>query len=259
MPRSREEKRLSVTAKSCSRRATLVAESVHFGTPRALFEGGAGVPRRRWRGREGAYAVIRVVLLEPDYWRRRGVLTVLQESQKIEVVDGERSPADLVLLSYNRISERGLEEIPRARSRYGCDVLVYGESNDLSLAAEVFRAGAPGYYVENGSPAMLCLAVEVVSGGKIWGSREALMLALQRAAERTAQPQSAPLEPQEVELLTLLHEGLSNKEIGERVGLAAATIKTRLNRLYKRFGVTSRLQLLSAALRRGMIAVGREE
>ena len=58
--------------------------------------------------------------------------------------------------------------------------------------------------------------------------------------------------------MRLLHDGLSNKEIGHRLGLAEATIKARMNRLYRRFGVKTRLQLLAAAIRRGAIEVLRD-
>lgn len=54
-------------------------------------------------------------------------------------------------------------------------------------------------------------------------------------------------------LLELLNEGLSNKEIGQRLGLAEPTVKARFNRLYKRFGVATRLQLLSTAISRGFV------
>ncbi|HEU4522324.1 MAG TPA: LuxR C-terminal-related transcriptional regulator, partial [Thermoanaerobaculia bacterium] len=59
-------------------------------------------------------------------------------------------------------------------------------------------------------------------------------------------------------LLSLLNEGLSNKEIGQRLGLAEATIKSRFNRLYKKFQVATRLQLLTAAIREGLIRPERQ-
>jgi transposase len=49
-------------------------------------------------------------------------------------------------------------------------------------------------------------------------------------------------------------EGLSNKEIAARFGLSEVTIKARMGRLYRKYGVSTRLQLLAAAVRRGLIS-----
>jgi two-component system response regulator DevR len=197
--------------------------------------------------------VIRVVLLEPDYWRRRGLTAVLSEAETIEVVD-ESAGADLVVLSHQHVADRGAGEIACVAARYGCDVLVYGENGDPAVAAEMFRAGARGYCViDSDGPALLSTAVEQVVAGRIWGPHEALaLLAQQNAGE-------APLEEEHRRVLELLNEGLSNKEIGQRLGFAEATIKSRLNRLYKRFGVSTRLQLLTTALKRGVVDVRRGE
>ena len=64
------------------------------------------------------------------------------------------------------------------------------------------------------------------------------------------------LTDEERALLGFLNEGLANKEIAARLNLAEVTIKSRLGRLYKRFGVNTRLQLLSAALKQGVITSG---
>ena len=61
------------------------------------------------------------------------------------------------------------------------------------------------------------------------------------------------LDSQQRILLSLLHEGLTNKEIASRLGLAEATVKAKMNRLYRRFGVATRLQLLATALRERII------
>ena len=78
-----------------------------------------------------------LVLLEPDRWRRRGIATVLDESKKFEVVDEVCADADVVVLSHRLIVERGIDEVARARERYGCDVLVCAEESDLMLAARI--------------------------------------------------------------------------------------------------------------------------
>ena len=79
----------------------------------------------------------------------------------------------------------------------------------------------------------------------------------QRVIERSEQvPRSVDVNEfsaDDLLVLRYLHEGLSNKEIAARLHVAEVTVKARLGRLYRRFGVNTRLQLLSAAIREGLV------
>jgi DNA-binding NarL/FixJ family response regulator len=190
----------------------------------------------------------RVALLEPDQWRRLGIAVVLSEAGVVIVEDA----VDLVLMAFCVTTQSGLGEIARVRTRYDAEVLILDHEQSVETAANVLRAGARGYFAMDGEPATLVNAVEVVSRGGVWGPREALLL--------LAQPPAVDddLEPQQRAVLECLHEGLTNKEIGHRLGLAEATIKARMNRLYRRFGVTTRLQLLAAAIKRGIVEIRKD-
>ena len=190
----------------------------------------------------------RVALLEPDQWRRLGIAVVLSEAGIVVVEDG----VDLVLMALCVTTQRGLGEIAHVRTRYDAEVLILDHEHSVETAASVLRAGARGYFAMDGEPGSLVNAVEVVSRGGVWGPREALLLLGQPPAV------DKELEPQQRAVLECLHEGLTNKEIGQRLGLAEATIKARMNRLYRHFGVTSRLQLLAAAIKRGIVEIRRE-
>ena len=94
-----------------------------------------------------------------------------------------------------------------------------------------------------------------MSKGKYWGPREAVVLMAEKVMkERDEEPESEQrVDEEERHILDLLNEGLSNKEIGQRLERAEATIKAKFNRLYKKFGVATRIQLLTAAMREGLI------
>ncbi len=98
-------------------------------------------------------------------------------------------------------------------------------------------------------------ALKVVGEGKIWGPREAVGL-FASGSERGGFPgqQSHPTID-ELTLLRLLHDGLSNKEIAARLGLAEVTIKARMSRLYRKYGVRTRVQLLATAMERDLLSV----
>ena len=213
--------------------------------------------------------MVRVLLLEPDPWRYRGLAHVLNNCGSFEVIGDldygkilaittapENLKPDVVSIAHRILVEYGLSMIPLMREVFSPGgVLVHGEIDSLDVAAEVFAAGARGYFVLTQSPSLLVNAISVVCRGKYWGHREAVALMAERLLAKKDQS-SAP-EPQlsedEWQLLTLLNEGLSNKEIGQRLGLAEPTIKARFNKLYKRLGVSTRLQLLTTAIRLGLI------
>ena len=214
--------------------------------------------------------MIRALLLEPDSWRYRGICGVLDDSGTIQVI-GEpdygkiltltstsETEADVILLAHRLILDYGVAIVPMLRDLFDpCAVLVYGDLDSLEVAAQLFAVGARGYHVLSEPPGFLVKAVSVCSKGKFWGPREAVALMAEHLVEEmeeelVAEP-SRMLEPDEQRLLELLNVGLVNKEIAQRLGVAEATVKSRLSRLYKRFGVRTRLQLLSTAVREGLV------
>ena len=215
-------------------------------------------------------ARISVLLLEPDPWRFRGMAVVLEDAGDITVV-GERDfsriltretppegiDPDICVIAHRLIVEYGLAVIPHVKEIFGgVPVLVHGDHESLHASAEIMAVGAAGYFTLDSPPGYLPRAVTVVAHGKMWGPREAVALMAQRVIERKESDPSVDAKDfsaDELLMLRYLHEGLSNKEIASRLHVAEVTVKTRLGRLYKKFGVNTRLQLLSAAIREGLV------
>jgi two-component system response regulator DevR len=211
--------------------------------------------------------MIRVLLLEPDPWRHRGLASVLKDAGTFEVspeTDYGRvlslpsCPPDLdvdvVGIAHRLVLEYGLAIIALMRDLFDpCSVMVHGEIDSIEVAAQVYAAGGRGYFVLSHPPGLYPKAVTIVSMGKYWGPREGVALMAERLAHQQPAGGTDELDEEERRLLTLLNEGLSNKEIGQRLGLAEPTIKARFHRLYKKFGVSTRLQLLAAAVKKGLI------
>jgi len=205
------------------------------------------------------------LILEPDQWRFRGITAVLDESGRIAVV-GERDYAKILtaeiapdgipaprvaLVAHRLLIDLGLSVIPHLRDMYpDCSVLIHGETESLEASAEILAAGGSGYYSMAAPMGYLPNAVMIASHGKLWGPREAVALMAQRAV---AQKSDEAPDEEELALLRMLNEGLSNKEIANRLQLAEVTVKARLGRLYRKYGVNTRLQLLSTALKQGKV------
>lgn len=216
--------------------------------------------------------MINALVLEPDPWRFRGLCSVLKDSGKVEII-GEADYAkvlalttprrrvmpEVVLIAHRLILEYGVSQVPYLRDLFpDCAVLVHGEIENLNVTAQLLAVGARGYFVLSAPPGYLATAVKVVSSGQVWGPREAVTLFADLAAAGkvpalASQKRQEKLSREEMELLQLLNEGLKNREIAQRLQLAEATVKARLTRLYKQFGVRTRLQLHSRAISQGLI------
>lgn len=211
--------------------------------------------------------MIRVLVLEPDAWRHRGLCSILEDAGTFEVsaekdygrifsltAPPEDLRVDVVAIAHRLVLEYGLAIIALVRDLFDpCSVIVHGEIDSDEVAAQVYAAGGRGYFVLSHPPGLYPKAVTVVSSGKFWGSREAVALMAERMAARLPAEEPDRPDEEEARILALLNEGLSNKEIGHRLGLAEATVKARFNRLYKKHGVATRLQLLTAAMKKGLI------
>ena len=198
---------------------------------------------------------MQVLLLEPDRWRYLGLSQALKSEADIrflgiddhhKIVTLINPPPDLkpdvLIVSHSLLVELRLITLDRLRELFpNSNVLIYGYERGVDRIAEFLRAGARGYFLLSSEPSNLIKALSVVVRGEIWAPRDAVAL-LNRVA-----PQE-PMTAVEMAILNFLENGLSNKEIAQRMGIAAVTVKSHLTKLYRRFGVRTRLELLAFAM-----------
>lgn len=202
---------------------------------------------------------MRVLLLNGDRWRDGGIARALDRAQGINpILERElgdqtwsKSLADVVLVSETSVRtdpKRSLGTIRRKFPR--AKILVHGEECDPSAIAALVADGADGYFALPLGEEKLVKAIRVVARGSVWIPGAAVSSMVRQLRSAAGSPS---LSDTERALLRMLDEGLSNKEMAAATGVAEVTIKTRLARLYRRFGVRTRVQLLSFAVRNGLI------
>jgi len=118
------------------------------------------------------------------------------------------------------------EAAPQAR------ILVLTALDDPLLSREAAAAGADGFLAKTCAPGELVAAVRASARG-----------------ERVF-PQGPELSPREEELLSLLSQGLSNREAAERLGISVKTVESHLENLKRKLGCKSTAELRARALRR---------
>lgn len=118
-------------------------------------------------------------------------------------------------------------------------LLVMGEPNRW-LAARVLRSGASGYLYPETSLALLYKAIETVYRGELWADRRLAALAV--GAVEAPRGGGERLTLQEAKVLRAMAAGRRNKEIAVEFGISEATVKSHLNRAYRKLHLSDRLQ-----------------
>jgi two-component system nitrate/nitrite response regulator NarL len=143
-----------------------------------------------------------------------------------------------------------LEELDRAGSRTRVVFLSAYEEGEVVHGA--LSAGAAGYLSKETDRTEICDAVVGAAGGQlvVSPSLPAVLLAYMHRRADSSKPR---LGEREHEVMRLTAEGLSAPAIADRLGIGATTVKTHLQRVYRKLDVTDRAAMVAKALRLGLL------
>lgn len=219
---------------------------------------------------------IRVMLVDDQQIVRQGLATILLYEEDIEVVgeasDGQEAVStasalrpDVVLMDLKMPVLGGVPATRRIRAALpDTQVIVLTTYDTDDLVFQAIRAGATGYLLKDASSETLSEAIRGVMRGesqldptvarKVLG--EFQRLATEETRRRPPPSKdlaTEPLTPREEEVLELLVEGLSNREIAARLHLTEGTVRNYVSRIIGKLQANDRTQAVIAALRRGLV------
>jgi two-component system nitrate/nitrite response regulator NarL len=205
---------------------------------------------------------VRVLIVDDHALFRESLARLLQAEPEFKFVSHCGSGAealeilkargiDIVLLDLDLGSARGADLLDDFRKAgFAGKVLLVTAGVNESEVAGLIRKGIVGVFTKHNSPALLVQGIRDAMRGKVWFEQGLLKRALESAdAERsTAGP--AELTKREKRVLSFVYEGLTNKEIGDRLQLSESAVKACLQNLFSKTGVRTRTQLVRVALER---------
>jgi two-component system nitrate/nitrite response regulator NarL len=217
-----------------------------------------------------AARAVRVMVADSSRIHTQLLSEALQRDPELDVVAWNADPRGLlaaalagdvnvlaVSSALDGHAARGLETLRQLRAaRPGIRAVVLLDSRKPEAILDAFRAGARGVFNRDSSIEMFCKCIRSVHQGQIWADSAdvALVIEALASAPRMRLPSADGLNllsKRECEVVQCLVQGLTNREIAERMGLSPHTVKNYLFRVFDKLGVSNRTELLFMTLTQG--------
>jgi len=168
---------------------------------------------------------------------------------------------DIVLLDIRMPDMDGIEALAAIKSsKSDAAVIILTSYKNPEYFYRAIALGAAGFLMKEGAPSQIAHAIRTVLAGESIIDRQVLrdsLKALSTTTKRTssAEPLNIPsLTEQEIRILTLIAEGLTNMDIAEVLTVSQNTVKTHVHNVFVKLGVSDRTQAAIWAIRRGLVA-----
>jgi DNA-binding NarL/FixJ family response regulator len=219
--------------------------------------------------------MIRILLVDDQTLIRQGIRMLLVGENNLEVIgeagNGREALAqvmslqpDVVLMDIRMPEMDGVSATREITQRFpGCAVIILTTFDDDETIFEGLRAGARGYLLKDINADEMTAAIRTVASGgaliqpsitrKVLAEFTRLTKPLSQAGSTNPQPLIESLTDREMEVLRLLAEGLSNREIAERLVITEGTVKNHVSNLIAKLNVRDRTQVILKAQEFGLI------
>jgi DNA-binding NarL/FixJ family response regulator len=203
---------------------------------------------------------IRVALLDEHDLLRVSLARLLASQPGLEIVAEcgtpaealaalGTSPVEIVLLDFDRDAGRADHFLTASREAgYSGSILIIASDGQVRAAAAALKLGASGIFLKSGAPDRLVHAIKVVANGEIWVDPKVVQLLADQLSDQQPHTHETTLPDREHQVLLGILAGLTNRKIGENMGLSESSVKNIVQRLFSKAGVKTRTQLVRVAL-----------
>ena len=218
----------------------------------------------------GADSNIRIVIAENHSLYREGIRRILNEEKCLEIV-GEANTGfqaidvisdlkpDVALIDINMSKLDGVQLIPIIKQKSpGTKALMLTSSEDEATIVKALQSGAKGYLSKDTNTSSLIKAIKVVHKDQLWVERKLVARFfngdynddLNRDSRQKNTKET--LTPREQDVLRHLIKGSTNKEIGNELFISEKTVKSHLNKIFRKLDVSRRLEAILYAIKLGL-------
>ena len=213
---------------------------------------------------------IRIILVEDQTEYREVIEMTLRKEPGLELIDqfgtaemalrkienpkGQQKP-DIVLLDLNLPGMSGLEALPWFQ-KYSprTKIIILSQSDKENDVYEAILQGASGYLLKSSTLRQIKEGIRsVVDGGSPLDANVASYILETMKSKLPKTTPEVELSNRELETLTLISDGLSKKEIADRLGIGATTVATHISHIYQKLNVVNGPAAVSAAYKKGIL------
>jgi DNA-binding NarL/FixJ family response regulator len=208
-------------------------------------------------------SIIHVGILEGNPLRLVGFQCILDRVRDLHVTAS--SVAEIasnqnihIALLGNHSGKKFLETMTTLRVvRPDLRVVVTGTGIDDETILKAIACGAKGYVDEGAPTSDFAQAIYTVHHGSVWVPRRVMSMFIERSGDlssRSSHPDRSTLTSREKQVLQMLVEGRSNKEIGSPLGIVERTVKAHVAKLMRKVGVKNRVALSVHAIHHSLVS-----
>ena len=209
---------------------------------------------------------LKILIADDHGILRAGLRALLKSDSNLEVVgeaeNGEETlrlamqlNPDIVLMDMNMPGMNGVETTRQLiKQNTDLRVLVLTIHEDYEMVREAIQAGAAGYIIKRAADSELTNAIQAVSRGELYVHPAMTRALLNPQTQDTAKSIGGePLTSRELEVLRLLAQGYTNKQIAEELSVSVRTVETHRANITGKLNIRSRVELLRYATKHGLI------
>jgi DNA-binding NarL/FixJ family response regulator len=209
--------------------------------------------------------LIRVLIADDHGIVRSGLRMLIERQNDMQVVaeadDGvaalestQAARPDVAVLDVSMPRMTGLQAAREIRSHVpDTRVLLLSMHDDERYFLEGLEAGAAGYVLKRAADTDLIGAVRTVACGRTFLSDEAQRTLMDEWLEGGRSEPDDPLTPRELEVVKLIAEAYTNRQIAETLKLSEKTIESHRANVFAKLGMRDRVEIVRYAIRRGLV------
>lgn len=204
----------------------------------------------------GGY-MIKVLIVDDQVLVRQGLVTLLSMEEDLEIVgeaaDGVEAlkqvgflQPDIVLMDLNMPNKNGMEATEEIKKKYpGTNVLILTTFDEDEKIMRVLGSGATGYLLKDSPSEKLAAAIRAVQGGftQLSPTITPKVLAMMSSSQAKDNKALALLSTRELQIVELVGEGKTNKEIAETLYITHGTVKNYVTKVLGKLDLRDRTQL----------------